>query len=131
MDQVRRWWYYPEELNNPITPEEKDERLLASRIRKAQTANLFSPEQLDELTEMRRTSIHPRDRAKSDQLLEEAQEEPSPMEGFADEAENRLDQDLLLLSSGHRTRDLQRRLKKYKDFVTDPATVNTEPVGIP
>ena len=48
------------------------------------------------------------------------------MGGFADEAENRLDQDLLLLASGNRTRYLQRRLKKYKDFVADAATVNTE-----
>ena len=39
----------------------------------------------------------------SAQLLEAAQEPPNPMEGFADEAENRLDQDLLLLVNGDHT----------------------------
>ena len=48
------------------------------------------------------------------------------MEGFADEAENRLDQDLLLLASGTRTRDLQRRLKQYKTFLADADVANTE-----
>ena len=48
------------------------------------------------------------------------------MEGFADEAENRLDQDLLLLASGNRTRDLQRLLKKYKDFIDHPDATNTD-----
>ena len=48
------------------------------------------------------------------------------MEGFADEADNRLDQDLMLLASGNRTRDLQRRLKKYRDFVAGPDADNTE-----
>jgi hypothetical protein len=47
----------------------------------------------------------------SAQLLEEAQEPPNPMECFADEAENKLDQDLLLLASGNRTKELQRRMK--------------------
>ena len=48
------------------------------------------------------------------------------MEGFADEAENRLDQDLLLLASGNRTRDLKRRLKKYQKFIADADAANTE-----
>ena len=48
------------------------------------------------------------------------------MEAFAVEAENRMDQDLMLLSSGHRTRDLQRRLKQYKDFIANPAAEATE-----
>ena len=62
----------------------------------------------------------------SAQLLEEAQEPPNPMEGFADEAENRLDQDLLQLASGNRTRDLQRRLKKYQNLIADADAANTE-----
>ena len=70
--------------------------------------------------------MHPRDRDRSAQLLEEAQEPPNPMEGFADEAENRLDQDLLQLASGNRTRDLQRRLKKYQNFIAAADTANTE-----
>ena len=37
-----------------------------------------------------------------------------------------MDQDLLLLASGNRTRDLQRRLKKYKDFIAQHDAANTE-----
>ena len=48
------------------------------------------------------------------------------MESYADEAENRLEQDLMLLSNGHRTRDLLRRLKQYKDFIVSPGAENTE-----
>ena len=47
------------------------------------------------------------------------------MEGFADEAENRLGQDLMLLASGHRTRALLGHLK-HKDFIGIPAVQNTE-----
>ena len=48
------------------------------------------------------------------------------MEDFADEAENRLDRDLLMLASGNRTRDLKRRLKKYQNFIADADAANTE-----
>ena len=48
------------------------------------------------------------------------------MEGFADEAENRLDQDLLLLASGSRSRHLRRRLKQYQKFITEADAANTE-----
>ena len=40
------------------------------------------------------------------------------MEGFADEAENRIDQDLLMLESGIRTKVLLRRLAAYKELVS-------------
>ena len=70
--------------------------------------------------------MHPTDRARSEELLEQAQEPPDPMESFADDAENKLDQDLMLLANGHRTRDLLRRLKKYKEFIENADTENTE-----
>ena len=71
-------------------------------------------------------SVHPRDVARSAELLEEAKEPPDPMAGFADETENRLDQGKKLLSSGHRTRVLLRRLKQYKNFIAETATTNLE-----
>ncbi len=49
---------------------------------------------------------------RSTELPEAAEQPPDPMEGFADVAENRLEQDLLILSSGQRTRQLLKRLKQ-------------------
>ncbi len=70
--------------------------------------------------------MHPVDLARSTQLIEEAEQPPDPMEGFADEATNRLEQDLLILASGQRTRPLLRRLKQYQDFVNNLAAQLTD-----
>ena len=59
-------------------------------------------------------SVHPRDVARPADIIEEAGETPDPMPGFADEAGNRLDQDLKLLkwpshlSSAAATETIQR-----------------------
>ena len=99
---------------------------MAERISRALRANRFQPDELAQLDELKRTSGHPCDVAQSAELLEKAQEPPDPMESYADEAENKLEQDLMLLSNGHRTRDLLRRLKQYKDFIVSPGAENTE-----
>ena len=51
------------------------------------------------------------------------------MEGFADEAQNRIDQDLLMLENGIWTRDLLRRLDKYKVLVSSPSAQHEELAG--
>ena len=79
-----------------------------------------------ELKSLEEESVHPLDVARSTRLIEEAEQPPDPMEGFADVAQNRLDQDLLILASGERTRPLLRRLKQYKDFVNNPAAQGTD-----
>ena len=48
------------------------------------------------------------------------------MEGFADEAQNRIEQDLLMLESGIRTRILLRRLAAYKDVLSSPGPEHEE-----
>ena len=48
------------------------------------------------------------------------------MEGFADEAHNKIDQDLMMLENGIRTRDLLRRLAKYKELVSSPSVQHEE-----
>ena len=113
IDEVKELGHYPRSVYNPRNDQEKREKGLARRIRGARMDQTFSPAELAELDAFQQTSIHPHGRDRSAQLLEKAQEPPNPMEAFADEAENRLDQCLLLLSSGHRTRDLQRELKQY------------------
>ena len=42
------------------------------------------------LKELKRMLVHPRDVARSADILKEAEETPDPMAGFADEAEIRL-----------------------------------------
>ena len=106
---MRSLGYYPKESWD--VP--KEERQTARQIRDARHDNRFTTAQLTELDELQRTSVQPLDRARSTEFLEKAQEPRNPMEGFANEAKNRLDQCLLLLSSGHRTRDLQQELKQY------------------
>ena len=58
--------------------------------------------------------------------IAEAEESPNPMEGFAEQASSRIDQDLLMLESGIRTRPLLRRLAAYKDLVSSPSAQHEE-----
>ena len=59
-------------------------------------------------------------------LMQSAEEPPDFMQGFADVAETRLDQDLLLLASGQRSRAVMQRLRRYRSFIADPAAANTD-----
>ena len=101
-------------------------RKLAHNIHQGRKRKSFTLAQEIELNELRKNSVHPRDRVLSAKLLEEAQEPANPMEGCAGDSENRLGQDLLLLANGYRTRDLLRRLQKYQHFIADPDTSNTD-----
>ena len=73
IDAVKTLGYFPKETKS-VGPEEK---ALAKNIRRCQ----FTPAEQTEIDGLRRTSVHPRDRDRSAQLLEEAQEPPNPMEG--------------------------------------------------
>ena len=92
----------------------------------ARAKQLFTVAQEEELDELRRKLVHPRHLDMSKKLLAQAQLPANPMEGFAGDSENRLEQDLLLLANGYRTRELLRRLKKYQEFIADADTSNTE-----
>ena len=52
--------------------------------------------------------------------LEEAAAPPDPLAPFADDAENLLEQDLLMMTNGIRPRALQRRIQKYRRYMEDP-----------
>ena len=52
--------------------------------------------------------------------LVEAMAPPDPMDGFLDDAGNRLEQDLLMVSVGIRNPALAKRLQRYQRFVDDP-----------
>ena len=62
----------------------------------------------------------------ADRMLEEAEDAVDPMLAFADEAHNKIEQELLILAFGNRTKSMLRRLKLYKAFVQDPTTSETE-----
>ena len=48
------------------------------------------------------------------------------MDGFAEEAQSRIDQGLLMLESGIRTNELLRRLAIYKELVSSPSAQHEE-----
>ena len=125
INAVKKLGFYPKERKAKDEDGQKECKL-AHNIRMAHTKKLFTPAQLTELEELKQNLVHPRDRATSATLLAAAQEPPNAMEGFAGDSENRLEQDLLLLANGYRTRDLQRRLQKYQNFIADADTSNTE-----
>ena len=55
-----------------------------------------------------------------------AEDMPNPMEGFAEEASSRIDQGLLMLESGIRTKELLRRLAVYKELVSTASAQHEE-----
>ena len=88
------------------------ERRLAEKLRKAKHAGLLSAAQDSELAELKASELGG---------LAEAEAPPDPLDPFADDAANRLEQDLLMFTNGIRPRALQRRLRRYQRYVGDPA----------
>ena len=88
------------------------ERNLEKRLRKARVWGHVSDAQEAELAELRAIEIGG---------LAEADAPPDPLDPFADDAANRLEQDLLMFSNGIRPRALLRRLRRYQRYVADPA----------
>ena len=96
LQQVRDLGRYPKENAGRSLAE----RQLAEKIRRARKAKQISPEQEAELKALQQAESDARVAAR----IAEAEELPNPMEGFAEEAHSRIDQDLLMLESGIRTK---------------------------
>ena len=105
LDRVAKGFYIP-------TDEHREEYLLARELRGKRRRKELSAEDEAELALIRERTLGP---------LEEADAPPDPMDPFADEAANRLEQDLLMASNGHRKRAVLRRISQYKTFMNDPA----------
>ncbi len=88
--------------------EQRKERNLADRMLRAKSKNEFSGTQLAELSAFA-VAAHGN--------LHEADAAPDPLDPFADEAANRLEQDILMVTRGFRTRALLSRLHRYKQCV--------------
>ena len=57
--------------------------------------------------------------------LSEAAEEPNPLDPFANEASNRLEQDLLMFQASMRPRTLLRRMARYKRYMNASSVQDT------
>ena len=111
MQDIRAFGRIPKEVRGS-SEAQLQERRLAERLRRAKQAGLLSAAQKSELAELKASELGG---------LAEAEAPPDPLDPFADDAANRLEQDLLMFSNGIRTRALQRRLRRYQRYVGDPA----------
>ena len=109
------------------------ERILIRRIKKLRDAHASGalqpavdgaaqPTVIAQLEDLQRKFLQ----EAADRMLEEAEDAVDPMLAFADEAHNKIEQELLILAFGNRTKSMLRRLKLYKAFVQDPTTSETE-----
>ena len=80
-------------------PEQIAERNLAQRLRHVRAAGRLTLEHEAELATLIEQALGP---------LEEVDAPPDPLDPFADEAENRLEQDLLMMANGIRSGALTR-----------------------
>ena len=74
---VKALGHYPRESKSDL-----QERNLAAKLRKTIKRGALQPAQLQDLEDFRTQSVHPVHRARSSQLLEEAEQPAEPMEGF-------------------------------------------------
>ena len=87
------------------------------KLRDAKRLGNLSDEQKAELATMS---------AKELGSLEEIDVPPNPMDPFADEAANRLEQDLLMATNGFRPQRVMRRIAKYKKYMTHPGALQMD-----
>ena len=104
-------------LPNDTRTTTKYERQLAEKLRRARGAGKLSGEEEAELAAMSANELG---------TLEEADAPPGPMDPFADEAANRLEQDVLMATNGIRQRTVMRRIARYKKYMTQPAALQMD-----
>ena len=97
---------------------------LHHRWRRAVQSGKLTPEQIQEAEAL--TAAHAASLAQSMDPPPEACAPPDPLDAFAEEAANRLEQDLLMASSGMRTKQVMRRIRRYKKFFDEPALQENE-----
>ena len=117
MAAIRKLGRLPRRRMQPAGEEEIKENALARKLEK--TRKKLSKEQEAELAELTRLAMQP---------LTELDAPPDPMDPFADEASNRLEQDVLMAANGMRSRDVMRRIARYKKYMTEPAALEADVV---
>ena len=89
----------------------KEEQRLAMKLRDAKRAGNLSDEHKAELAAMS---------AKELGSLEEVDLPPDPTDPFADMADNRLEQDLLMVRNGLSPKKVKQRMTRYRKYLTHP-----------
>ena len=87
------------------------ERRLATRLRKAKRRGKQSEEQKEELAAMSAREVG---------TLEEVELPPDRRDPFADMADNRLEQDLLMVRNGFNPKKVKQRMTRYRKYLTHP-----------
>jgi hypothetical protein len=119
MRDIRALGRLPNEFKNPVGDAQVAERRLAINHRYAKNNTRLSPAHLEELLQLTRRSIQP---------LTEVDAPPDPRDPFADEAANRLEQDVLMAMNGFRPRTVMRRIARYKKYMTEATALQMEGV---
>ena len=104
MEQIRALGYIPKQHS--------EQEGLAHRWARAVKSGLLSSEQIEEAEAL--TAAHNASLAQSMDPPPEACAPSDPLDAFAEVAESRLDQDLLMASNGMRTHKLMRRIRRYR-----------------
>ena len=115
MQAVRSLGRLPKETRT-ATPHERE---LAEKLRRARRAGKLSGEEEAEVAAMSVKELG---------TLEEADAPPDPMDPFADEAANRLEQDVLMATNGFRPRTVMRRIARCKRYMTEAAVLEMDVV---
>ena len=102
---------------------------LAQTYQRAVKSGDISPLQKQEAEAL--TAAHQASLAESLDPPPEARQPPNPLDAFADEAANRLEQDLLMASSGMRTKQVMRRIHRYRKYFQEPARFTGKRFGTP
>ena len=113
MEAIREFGRLPKESRTAS----KVERSLAMRLRDAKRGCNLSDEHKVELATMSVKEAEP---------LEEVDVPPDPKDPFADEAANRLEQDLLMVRNGIRPKKVLRRIARYKKCMAHPAALQMD-----
>ena len=114
MEEIRALGHYPKRKR--IAGGE--ENLLAHRVAKAVKQKIFNAEQTAELLSLQGA-----------RALQEAELPVDPLDPFADEAANRIEQDLLMATNGFRPKEVMRHVYRYKKLLTNAGKHDLDIVG--
>ena len=121
MQEIRALGYIPK-LSCGTTKENKEHDNLRKRYDRCVETGKITSEQKQEAEAL--TAAHEALLVQSMDPPPEAAAPPDPLDAFAEEAESRLEQDLLMASNGMRTYKLMQRIRRYKKYFDEPALQN-------
>ena len=107
--EIRAFGRLPQEVRGEDAAQ-STETTLAQRLHKTRAAGRLTADHETELASVMERQLG---------ALTEANDPPDPLDPFADEAENRLEQDLLMMANGISPKALLRRLQRRKKYFSE------------